>query len=105
MTSQLRLSLQMLREWRKRQCAQQLPLGEDLVEKYLLEDEAFIEYEAKRAKRRAYLAHLPTQLLLYVTSAHTCRADVIAQVPVALFMTMLCRMAGASEQAQLDSWD
>ena len=69
----------MLREWRQRQCVQQVPLGEDLVEKYLLEDEAFIEYEAKRAKRRAYLAHLPTQLLLYVTSAHTCRADVIVE--------------------------
>ena len=95
----------MLREWRQRQCAQQVSLGEDLVEKYLLEDEAFIEYEAKRAKRRAYLAHLPTQLLLYVTSTHTCRADVIVQVPVTLVMTMLCGIAGARAQMQLDSWD
>lgn len=94
MKSQLRLSVKMLREWRRRQGLRVLPLGEDLVEKYLIEDAGYIEYEATRSKRLARLACLPKQVFLQLISVDTCLADVITQLPVTLFVTLVRKLLG-----------
>ena len=69
-------------------------LGEDLVAKYLMEDQQFLEFEANERKKLTCLTHLPSQLLHFATTVDTCRADVMAQVHFTLMFTLLYKLFG-----------